>query len=81
MKESVEEENERLKAELNELRGKTIDCEKKTQKYKSEMKELQGQVGSLQKENKSLKDEITELVFNGKKNAKKVSGGKVSAKK
>jgi len=29
MKESVEEENERLKAELNEARGRIVESEKK----------------------------------------------------
>jgi hypothetical protein len=47
MKEQVEEENERLKAEVAELRNKGIEADKKKSKYKGEIKELQVVVSSL----------------------------------
>ena len=47
MKEQVEEENERLKAEVSELRNKGIEADKKKSKYKGEIKELQAVVSSL----------------------------------
>jgi cbb3-type cytochrome oxidase cytochrome c subunit len=47
MKEQVEEENEKLKAEISELRNKGIEAEKKKTKYKGEVKELQAVVSSL----------------------------------
>ena len=47
MKESVEEENERLRAELNEARAKAAEGEKKKLKYKGEIKDMQGLVSSL----------------------------------
>ena len=82
MKEQVEEENEKLKAEISDLRNKGIEAEKKKTKYKGEIKELQAVVSSLQKENKELKSEIAEIVMNGKnKGAKKNVSGKISAKK
>jgi uncharacterized protein (DUF3084 family) len=82
MKEQVEEENERLKAEVSELRNKGIEAEKKKSKYKGEIKELQAVVSTLQKENKELKGEIAEIAMKNNKVAKKsVSGGKISAKK
>lgn len=62
MKEAVEEENERLKAEVSELRNKGIECDKKKTKYKTEVKEIQAIISTLQKENKELKSEIAELV-------------------
>lgn len=62
MKEAVEEDNERLKAEVSDLRNKAIECDKKKIKYKSEVKELQAIISSLQKENKELKSENAELV-------------------
>lgn len=71
LKETVEDENERLKLELAELRAKHCDHERSKQKYKSAQIELQTQVEALQKENKGLKEEIGELIF-GKQAMKKV---------
>ena len=75
-KETVEEDNEKLRAELNELRVKTIEQDKKKAKYKGEIKELQALVSGLQRENKELKSEIAEMGFKGgaaKAAAKKVA--------
>ena len=76
MKEQVEEENERLKAEVSELRNKGIEAEKKKIKYKGELKELQALVNSLQKENKEMKSEIAEGKAKGAKKSVKISAKK-----
>lgn len=81
-KEAVEEENERLKAELNEFRARAIDHEKKKAKYKAEAGEARAQVEALQKENKGLKEEIGELIFGNHKDfKKKKAAGQANGKK
>jgi hypothetical protein len=81
-KEGVEEENERLKAELNEFRARAIEHEKKKVKYKVEAGEARLQVEALEKENKGLKEEIGELIFGNHKDFKKKKvGGQANPKK
>ena len=80
-KETVEEENERLKAELAEHRAKALDLEKKKAKYKSEAIDARAQVEALQKENKGLKEEIGELIFGAKDSKKKKPNNSSTAKK
>ena len=41
LKETVEQENEKLKEELGDLRSKAVANEKKKNKYKDQIKELQ----------------------------------------
>eukprot|EP00347_Sterkiella_histriomuscorum_P023291 403335210 len=68
MKEGVETENEKLREELNEMRQKFMDSEKRKQKYKEQVEDLQVANDRLAKENKGLKEEIGELVVGSKKN-------------
>jgi septal ring factor EnvC (AmiA/AmiB activator) len=73
-KETVEEENERLKAEMHELRALAQERDKKKSKYKAEAIEARTQVEALQKENKALKEEIGELIFGAGVNKGKGKG-------
>eukprot|EP00347_Sterkiella_histriomuscorum_P002869 403366482 len=68
MKEGVETENDKLREELNEMRQKFMDSEKRKQKYKEQVEDLQVANDRLTKENKGLKEEIGELVMGSKKN-------------
>ncbi|CDW81937.1 UNKNOWN [Stylonychia lemnae] len=69
MKETVEQENEKLKEELAQIRSKMMESEKKKLQYKEQVQEYQLFNEKLLKENKGLKEEIGELVM-GKKVAK-----------
>jgi cell shape-determining protein MreC len=45
-KESVEEENEKLKGEIAELRARAVEEEKKKTKHKALIRDLQAQIAS-----------------------------------
>lgn len=66
MKENVEVENQKLKDEINDMKQKMIENEKKKNKYKSQIQELQTINEKFMKDNKALKEEIGELIM-GKK--------------
>ena len=78
----MEEDNERLRSELQDLRALAQYRDKKKSKYKAEALEARAQVEALQKENKSLKEEIGELIFGaGASKGKGKAGKTVPVKK
>ena len=56
-KEAIEQENITLKDELNEVKNKFMESEKKNNKYKEHIKEMQQMMDKLLKENKLMKEE------------------------
>lgn len=66
-KEGVEEENDKLRVELNEMRARAIEQDRKRVSMQEEVKLLQGQVSNLQRDNKGLKDEMSSKTMVGSK--------------
>ena len=80
-KEAIEEENSRLKEEVQELRAKAAENERKKVISKEEIQNLQGQISGLSKDNRSLKDEILELKSSGGPKGKKTAVSTTKHKK
>ena len=66
-KEAIEEENAKLKEEVQELRARASEHERKKVKAKEEMQELQQLLNQLQRDNKGLKEELSEISKGTKK--------------